>query len=141
MDRGARTAAPRALRAAQFPAVLAAPRRAQSVHFVIQHTAAKTTDLSTAGAPSLGRSVDDCGGWGWVVPKRQARRSVTRNLIRRELRAALHRHAAQLGGGLWLLRLRTGFDAAQFPSAASAALRRAVRAEIDGLLTRATAAR
>jgi len=137
MTGGAKTAAPPTLRAAQFPAALAAPRRAQSVHFVVQHAGPVTADLSTAGAPALGRSVDDCRGWGWVVPKRHARRAVTRNLIRRELRAALRRHGPQLDDGLWLLRLRAGFDAARFPSAASPALRLAVRAEIDGLLARA----
>jgi ribonuclease P protein component len=141
MNRGAETTAPRTLRAAQFPAALSAPRRAQSAHFVIQHAAIGAQDLSTADAPSVARSVDDSAGWGWVVPKRHARRAVTRNLIRRQLRAALRRHATKLEAGLWLLRLRAGFDVAQFPSAASPALRRAVSAEIDGLLARAAAAK
>lgn len=135
MNRGAKPAAPQTLRAAQFPAAMAAPRRAQGPHFAIHHAGPPTVDLSTAGAPARGRSVDDCG-WGWVVPKRHARRAVTRNLIRRQLREALRRHAPQLDDGLWLLRLRAGFDAAQFTSAASPALRRAVRSEIDGLLAR-----
>jgi ribonuclease P protein component len=140
MNGGAKPAALPVLRAAQFPVALAAPRRAQSAHFVIHHSKPGMADLSTAGAPARGRSVDDCTGAGWVVPKRHARRAVTRNLIRRQLREALRRHADRLDDGLWLLRLRAGFSASEFPSAASGALRQAVRAEIDGLLARAAGA-
>lgn len=78
------------------------------------------------------------GYWfGAVVPKRHARRSVTRSLLKRQIRAALTRHAAALPPGLWLVRLRTSFATQQFPSAASAALRAAAQLELDGLLARA----
>lgn len=83
-------------------------------------------DLST-GAPGQ--------HWlGCLVPKRQARRAVTRNLMKRQARAAFARHQAALPRGLWLLRLRQPFPVDQFPSAASEALARAVRAELDRLL-------
>ena len=68
------------------------------------------------------------------MPKRHARRAVTRNLLKRQLRSAFERHAAGLPAGLWLVRLRQPFAVADFPSAASAALARAVRSELDGLL-------
>lgn len=137
MSCGAKTAALPALRAAAFPAALAAPRRAQGPHFVVQHALqADKPDLSTTRAPRRGRAVDDSRAAGLVVAKRHARRAVTRNLIRRQLREALRRHAAQLDDGLWLLRLRASFDTTQFPSAASPALRTAVRDEIEGLLVR-----
>lgn len=71
---------------------------------------------------------------GLVVPKRHARRSVTRQLIRRQMRAAVARRP--LPAGDWLLRLRSGFDPARYPSAASAALRAAVRSELDQLFAR-----
>ena len=78
------------------------------------------------------------GYWfGAVVPKRHARRSVTRSLLKRQIRAALTRHAAALPPGLWLVRLRPSFATQQFPSAASAALRAAAQLELDGLLARA----
>jgi ribonuclease P protein component len=141
MNGGAKPAASPVLRAAQFPVALAAPRRAQSAHFVVHHSKPGIADLSTADAPARGRSVDDCVGAGWVVPKRHARRAVTRNLIRRQLREALRRHVTRLDDGLWLLRLRAAFSAAEFPSAASGRLRRAVRAEVDALLSRAGAPR
>lgn len=83
---------------------------------------------------------DSSGQWaGCVVPKRHARRSVTRSLLKRQIRAALARHAAALPQGLWLVRLKSPFVPAQFPSAASDALRLAARNELDVLLARAGA--
>lgn len=74
---------------------------------------------------------------GAVLPKRHARRSVTRNLLRRQIRGALLRHADALPFGLWLVRLRSPFPRAQFPAAASAALSQAARAELDAMLAQA----
>lgn len=74
-----------------------------------------------------------------VVPKRHARRAVTRSLIKRQGRAQFAAHAARLAAGDWLLRLRAGFPLPQFPSAASTALRVAVRAELQALFGRVAA--
>lgn len=73
---------------------------------------------------------------GAVVPKRHARRAVTRSLLKRQIRGAFERHAAALPGGLWLVRLRAPFAPRDYPSAASAALAGAARAELDQLLER-----
>ena len=73
---------------------------------------------------------------GSVVPKRHARRAVTRTLLKRQIRAAVDRHAAGLPTGLWVVRLRAPFDKARFSSAASEALRRAAREELDAMLER-----
>ncbi len=72
-----------------------------------------------------------------MVPKRQARRAVLRNLLKRQMRESFRRHAAQLPLGLWLLRLHAGFAAADFPSARSEALADVVRLELDHLLAAA----
>jgi ribonuclease P protein component len=77
---------------------------------------------------------------GCVVPKRQARRAVTRNLIKRQVRDVARRHEKTLMPGLWLVRLRQGFPAAEFPSADSIALRRTVRIELERLFDLAAAA-
>jgi ribonuclease P protein component len=75
-------------------------------------------------------------GVGFVVPKRWARRAVTRNLIRRQMREATRRHERRIGlGAAVLLRQRAALDRAQFKSAASAAMRDAVRAELDLLFS------
>jgi ribonuclease P protein component len=81
--------------------------------------------------------VDDLptGHWlGCVVPKRHAKRAVTRNLFKRQVRVAFERHLVTLPAGLWLVRLRQPFALADFPSARSEALARAARAELDSLL-------
>ena len=89
----------------------------------------------TAVAPLTGRWL------GLVVPKRHARRSVTRNLLKRQMRALMQQHAQALAPGLWVLRLKAPFDRQQFVSAASQALRQAAHAELDVLLQRASAPR
>ncbi len=73
-----------------------------------------------------------------MVPKRQARRAVTRNLLKRHMRESFRRHAAQLPKGLWLLRLHAGFAKADHPSARSDVLAEAVRGELDRLLAAAS---
>lgn len=72
-----------------------------------------------------------------VCPKRHARRAVTRNLLKRQMRALMVEHGSALPLGLWVMRLRAPFDPRQFPSAASDALRIAARSELRGLIVRA----
>ncbi len=69
-----------------------------------------------------------------MVPKRHARRAVTRNLLKRQIRMAFTRHEATLPRGLWLVRLRQPFARAEFTSARSVALATAVCNELDALL-------
>ena len=71
------------------------------------------------------------------MPKRHAARSVTRNMLRRQARAAMERHLQQLRPGLWLVRLRQPFPRKTFVSADSPALRSAASAELDRLFARA----
>jgi ribonuclease P protein component len=73
------------------------------------------------------------GQWlGMVVPKRHARPAVMRTLFKRQIRAVMAEHAASLPPGLWIVRLRAGFDRRKFVSASSQALRRAAHAELVG---------
>lgn len=100
-------------------------------------------ELSTGDASVVLQLVDESVPvrFGLVLPKKQARRSVTRSLIRHQAREALRRHAPGLraeprfGAELdaWVLRLRAPFDRQLFPSAASAALSATVRAELEEL--------
>ena len=138
---------------ADFERLLGSRSRARSTHFALHHVIGSptgpaewvpktaTAELSTATAPSHPLPVDDSpsGHWiGCVVPKRHARRAVTRSLLKRQIRASFDRHAASLPGGLWLVRLRAGFAVTEFVSARSTALAQAARAELDGLLAQAT---
>jgi ribonuclease P protein component len=144
----------RLVHTADIARVLAVAPCSRSAHFAAHHVSAWPAvhaqrqrkgagqDLSTDGSTEVPQAVDKspAGHWiGCVVPKRHARRAVTRSLLKRQIRAALGRHAAGLGPGLWLVRLRQPFVKSQFPSAASAALASAARDELDRLLARAAA--
>jgi ribonuclease P protein component len=137
---------------ADFQRLLATPAWSRSAHFAIHHLpvspsrprraapAPDSPELSTDTVHKSPVPVDDIAGRHWlgaVLPKRLARRAVTRNLLRRQIRAAVQRHAPTLPGGLWVVRLRAGFARAEFPSAASDALRLAARDELDRALQRA----
>jgi ribonuclease P protein component len=119
-------------------------------------TARLSTELSTGGADTGLPGVDDSqdpgpiamgetptppGGtdrWlGLVVPKRHARRAVTRTLVKRQIRNVAAACAARLEPGLWVVRQRAPFDPKQFPSAASEALKEAARTELRLLFDRA----
>ena len=106
-----------------------------------QPPASDPQQLSTGTTESITTPVDDllpAGLWlGAVIPKRHARRAVTRNLIKRQIRAAMARHVDSLAAGLWVVRLRGPFDRARFTSAASGALKLATRAELEQVLTAA----
>jgi len=144
----------RLLRKSDFERLLAVPACSRSVHFAAHHVrggpgtpvkpGSKTdaNKLSTALSTAVELAVDDLpdGIWlGCVIPKRHAARSVTRNMLRRQIRAALQRHHDRLQNGLWLVRLRRPFAAAAFRSADSLTLRGAAAVELDRLLAQAAA--
>ena len=78
------------------------------------------------------------GLWlGLVVPKRYAKRAVTRTLVKRHIRAAVAMAAGVLGPGLWVVRLRSPFARTEFTSAASARLASTAAAELAMLMATA----
>jgi len=132
----------------------AAPDVAAAVHAPV--TASLSTELSTGPSDTSESGVDDLqvsgpatlvetpispGGperWlGLVVPKRHAKRAVTRTLVKRQIRNVAAACALQLEPGLWVVRQRSPFDPKQYPSAASDALKDAARAELRALFDRA----
>ena len=116
---------------AQFQALLAHRPVARTAHFALHRLPVPATDGAEAalfGAPGQ--------AWlGAMVPKRWARRAVTRNTIRRQIYAVGAERLAALPG-VRLVRQHAGFSLAQFPSATSTALQGAVRAELLELLAR-----
>ncbi len=143
----------RIVRSADFERVLAKPSRVRSSHFAVHHVAARPSqpskptralstgegELSTADAQQAPLPVDDVlleGCWlGAIVPKRHAKRAVTRSLLKRQIRAAFAGQP-QLPPGLWVVRLRAPFDRKQYPSASSDALRSAAHQELAQLVGR-----
>jgi ribonuclease P protein component len=75
---------------------------------------------------------------GAMVPKRWAKRAVTRNAIKRQIYCVSADFESQLTTAAHVIRLRAGFDRKQFISATSELLKAAVRVELQQLLTRAS---
>ena len=139
---------------ADFERLLAVRSSGRSAHFALHHvnaspvgakrpsSDARPEQLSTGPAPVVAEIVDKLPQQVWfgcVVPKRHARRAVTRNLLKRQVRGAFQRYAERLAAGLWLVRLRSPFATAEFVSAKSTALAKAACCELDGLLAQAAA--
>lgn len=76
-----------------------------------------------------------------MVPKRWARRAVTRNTIKRQIYALSLPLEAGLPLAAYVVRLRTSFDRKQFISATSEVLKQAVREELVQLFARVTQVR
>lgn len=123
---------------AQFQAALSAVTVARTAHFALHRCALAAPAAGAAVAqPPLFQPADDV--WlGAMVPKRWARRAVTRNAIRRQIYALAE--GAALPQAAHVVRLRAGFDRSRFVSASSDALKRAVRAELEQLFARAARA-
>jgi len=122
----------------QFQAVMAAGIVARTAHFALHRMsleAPSSTGLGSEGPQALFPVRD---AWiGVVIPKRWAKRAVTRNAIKRQVYILSEAMEPPLPCAAHVVRLRSGFERAQFPSATSDALKRAVRAELQQLLTRA----
>jgi ribonuclease P protein component len=115
---------------AQFKAVMADRPVAKTAHFALHRG---TLDELTNGRPLFPVRA----AWiGVVLPKRWARRAVTRNAIRRQIHELSRLHADALPQSAWVIRLRSEFSRKQFVSATSEPLKRAVRAELEQLLGR-----
>ena len=150
----------RILRSADFQSVLSTAPQARSAHFSVHHVASRPSlakkpvkkavelELFTGDAQSSPPVVDESrqqavvGCWlGLVVPKRHAKRSVTRNLLKRQMREAMACQAGGLTPGLWVLRLKAPFDRKLFTSPASDPLRHTAHDELQLLLQRASVRR
>ncbi|VWX59406.1 Ribonuclease P protein component [Burkholderiales bacterium 8X] len=140
----------------QFQAVLKGATLARSGHFVL-HRCSLDAPAADANLPSGSAdapfdsdrpqarpakplfSVNEA--WlGAMVPKRWARRAVTRNAIKRQIYNLAGAYEASLPVAAYVVRLRSGFDRKQFVSASSERLKQAVRVELTQLFERAGAA-
>lgn len=96
-------------------------------------------DSRLRGNDKLLFAVQDEAWIGAVVPKRWAKRAVTRNGIKRQIYSVSAAFEPRLPTAAHVVRLRTDFARAQFPSAWSDALKDVVRAELQQLFEKAPA--
>ena len=106
---------------------MSGPPVAKTAHFALHmaksHEPGGVPDLFPGG-----------GAWlGVLVPKRWARRAVTRNALRRQIYAVAREMSAGLPPLPMVVRLRSGFSRPDFPSASSDALKSVARAELLSL--------
>jgi ribonuclease P protein component len=120
----------------QFQAVLAGLTLSRTPHFALHCLVLDAPTPLTTKPPLFGaRDV-----WlGAMVPKRWAKRAVTRNAIKRQIYAVSQGFEPVLQQAAHVVRLRSGFDKTRYVSATSDALKVAVREELQQLFERATA--
>jgi ribonuclease P protein component len=129
---------------AQFAAVMSGQTVSRTPHFALHRVALlpkavaaldRPATVSADSTPTLSKplfAVQDT--WlGVVVPKRWAKRAVTRNTIKRQIYAVSTEPSCSLSVAAHVVRLRAGFDRAEFISATSDKLKAAVRAELQHL--------
>lgn len=139
---GARRALRHIEHRAQFQWVMAGPPVVKTAHFALHMAAAPVALASPEGAnaPSGAQSralFSDPGPWvGVVIPKRWAKRAVTRNLVKRQIYALAQERLPMLPCAALVVRLRSSYDRKQFVSASSDALKAAVRTELQQLYAR-----
>ena len=122
----------------QFQAVLAGSTVAKTPHFVLHRCQLSASDAVSISEPHsplkkplfLYQTV-----WlGAIVPKRWAKRAVTRNAIKRQIYSLGSVGLANFSPGAFVIRLRKDFSRTHFVSASSTKLSLAVRAELQDLL-------
>ncbi|WOI47861.1 ribonuclease P protein component [Acidovorax sp. BLS4] len=131
----------------QFQAAMAGGTVSRTAHFALHRLGLAPTGAAAASPPApltgpaplphvqgpqaLFGMAEPPGVWmGAMVPKRWARRAVTRNTIKRQIHAVAASFESQLPQAAHVVRLRATFDRKQFTSATSDALKQAVRAEL-----------
>lgn len=121
----------------QFQAVLAGAIVAKTRHFALHRNAlnamnAQTVAAKTHATPALFPVQDT---WvGAMVPKRWAKRAVTRNAIKRQIYTVSADFLPLYPQAAWVVRLRQDFSRKEFVSASSDALVQAVRSEMLALM-------
>lgn len=124
----------------QFQAVMAGTIVARTAHFVLHRAALDTalpvppgaTNTDTAAAAPVLFPVQAVW-FGAMVPKRWAKRAVTRNAIKRQIYNLSSAMQSTFPAAAHVVRLRSTFDRQQYTSASSELLKAGVRAELQQL--------
>ncbi len=119
----------------QFQAVLAGSVVARTTHFVLHRSRLDIVDSTVPGSGAKARELFSVhAAWlGAMVPKRWAKRAVTRNTIKRQIYSVSTEMQSLFPAAAHVVRLRAPFDRAVFVSATSDVLKAAVRQELQQL--------
>jgi ribonuclease P protein component len=125
---------------AQFEAVMAGSTVSRTAHFALHRRELDAPQAPAPGPWSAGPKALFAVREAWIgalIPKRWAKRAVTRNTIKRQIYTVSQAFEPGLPAAAHVVRLRAGFDRARFTSATSDALKQAVRGELHELFARA----
>jgi ribonuclease P protein component len=128
----------------QFQAVLAGAIIAKTTHFALHRNSldARPVQAESGGPADAASSAISAKSlfpvqdtWlGAMVPKRWAKRAVTRNAIKRQIYTVSADFSHQYPQAAFVVRLRRDFSRKEFISASSEPLKQAVRAEVLALM-------
>ena len=130
----------------QFQAALAGGTVSRTPHFALHRLHLGETSVGSSSLQADDSQVQVAqvalfqpkAVWlGAMVPKRWARRAVTRNAIKRQIYVISAQYEVRMPCAAHVVRLRAGFDRKQFISATSTLLKQAVRLELEQLFERA----
>ncbi len=111
----------------------------RTAHFALHRKDFDAPQAPTTGPESAGPQALFAVRQPWIgalIPKRWAKRAVTRNAIKRQIYTVSLAFEPKLPAAAHVVRLRAGFDRARFVSATSAAFKQAVRSELHELFDR-----
>lgn len=128
----------------QFQAVLAGGTVARTAHFALHRAGVAVVVVKqNTSEPTRESLLAPCTrheAWmGAMVPKRWAKRAVTRNAIKRQIYSVGIDFESDLPVAAHVVRLRAGFDRKQYISATSDMLKATVRQELQQLFAEAAA--
>ena len=119
----------------QFQAVLNAPAVAKSAHFVMHRLDTKLQPSESSAQTLHALPLFDNAVWlGAMIPKRWAKRAVTRNALKRQVYVVGASLERQFSCAAYLVRLRAEFSRQLFQSASSESLKTAARLELVDLI-------
>jgi ribonuclease P protein component len=110
----------RLLKRDEFRAVLAAPVIAKTPHFALHQLLPATAHTLCMGSGRIGA----------VTPKRWAKRSVTRNALKRQIYNVSDMQSSSKTTAAYVVRLRQAFAVSEYVSASSPQLKLAARQEL-----------
>ncbi|MBH2010573.1 MAG: ribonuclease P protein component [Xanthomonadaceae bacterium] len=122
---------------AQFQAVLAGSIVAKTQHFALHcnRLDAKAVPVRAGNTADSAMLFHLHDMWiGAMVPKRWAKRAVTRNAIKRQIYSVSADFSQLYPQAAFVVRLRSSFARTEFVSAVSDQFKQAVRAEVQALM-------
>jgi len=117
---------------------------ARSAHFALHRMNFEVPQAPAGSEPMRSQTLFAVQSEPWigcVLPKRWAKRAVTRNAIKRQIYNVSTLFEANMPLAAHVVRLRAGFERKAFPSASSDALKAVVRAELLQLFERSLQSR